>query len=121
MKKIIPIILIIVICVVLLFAGGLIPFKKNNVSNNTTNTTNMTNINLTNNTTADVKTNTNDYDSSGAKTDPNGAPSDVYSRWDTDGDGILSDSERDVHDRSLGQGNYYTGPENMKDSYTTYP
>ena len=120
MKKIIPIIVVIVICAVLLFAGGLISFKKNNINNNTTNTTNMTNINLTNNTTANVEIN-NNHNSSEAKSGSYGAPSDIYSRWDTDGDGIISSSESDVHDRSLGQGNYYTGHENMKDSVSTYP
>ena len=29
--------------------------------------------------------------------------------------------EIDVHDKALGQGKYYTGHENMKDSATTYP
>lgn len=48
-------------------------------------------------------------------------PSDIYSKWDTDGDGVFSQSELDVHDRKLGQGEYYTGHENMKDSATTYP
>ena len=81
----------------------------------------MTNINLTNNTTANVEINNNNHDSSEAKSGSNGAPSDIYSRWDTDGDGIISSSESDVHDRSLGQGNYYTGHENMKDSVSTYP
>ena len=55
------------------------------------------------------------------KVNPDDVPSDIYSRWDTDWDGIISSSESDVHDRDLGQGNYYIGHENMKDSVTTYP
>lgn len=118
MKKIILIFFMLVIGCVLILACGLISFENNTVTNNTTNTTN---INLTNNTTLDVEKIDNNYDSADIKDDSNEVPSDIYSRWDTDGDGIISDSELDVHDRSLGQGEYYTGPENMKDSFTTYP
>ena len=124
MKKIELIIIILAICGVILFAGSQISFEKtitvNNTTNNTTNNTNMTN--LTNNTTINVEKIDNNYDSSNnGKSDSREVPSDIYSRWDTDGDGIISKSEMDVHDKSLGQGDYYTGHENMKDSFTTYP
>ena len=121
MKKIELIIIILAICGVVLFAGALISSEKNNVANNNTTTENLTCINLTNNTTDNVEISNNNQGSSQSKSDSNEVPSDIYSRWDTDGDGILSDSEIDVHDKALGQGKYYTGHENMKDSFTTYP
>ncbi len=127
--------LIIVLAVILIViaVGCLMMFNQTakktttNTANvtNTTNTTNATNINLTNNATdsTESKQNQNNYDSeyTRGKVNSKDVPSDIYSRWDTDGDGKFSSSELDVHDRDLGQGKYYTGHENMKDSLNTYP
>ena len=87
-------------------------------TNNTAAVEDITNNNANN---AEVKQNNVDLEYTQGKVNPDEIPSDIYSRWDTDGDGIISSSEMDVHDRTLGQGDYYTGPENMRDSVSTYP
>lgn len=121
------IIIILVIILIAIVIGGFLILNQtgNKTTNatNSTNATNVTNVNLTNNTTDSTEINQNNRDSeySQGKTNSKEVPSDIYSRWDTDGDGMLSSGEIDVHDKALGQGKYYTGHENMKDSATTYP
>lgn len=133
MKKIILIIVIVVLCIGILFASGFISFKNTNTTNNTSNnvtnntsnnTTNTTNPNLTNTSSNanEISTdNSHPVSKSQKGSDSDGIPDDLYSRWDTDNDGIISSGESDVHDRALRQGDYYTGRENMRDSVTTYP
>ena len=125
-KVIIGLVVILIVIVV----GGFIMINQagNKTTTNTTNvtnTTNNTNVNLTNNTTnnAEINQNQNSRDSeyTQGKFDTKDVPSDIYSRWDTDGDGIFSSREIDAHDKALGQGKYYTGHENMRDSVSTYP
>ncbi|WP_407431244.1 hypothetical protein [Methanobrevibacter sp.] len=124
------IIIALVVILIVIAVGGFVMFNQagNKTTTNTTNatnTTNTTNVNLTNNTTnnAEPNQNQNNHDSeyTQGKVNPKDVPSDIYSRWDTDGDGKFSSSEMDAHDKALGQGKYYTGPENMKDSVNTYP
>ena len=121
------IIIILVIILIAIVIGGFLILNQtgNKTTTNVTNATNTTDVNLTNNTTnnAEINQNQNNHDSeySQGKTNSKEVPSDIYSRWDTDGDGILSSGEIDVHDKALGQGKYYTGHENMRDSATTYP
>ena len=98
---------------------------KSNVTNSTnaTNVTNATNAGAVNSTAKDAaspsKSQALEYTQ--GKADSKDVHSDIYSRWDTDGDGILSSGEIDVHDRALGQGNYYEGHDNMRDSEKTSP
>lgn len=122
------IIIVLVIILIAIVIGGFLILnqtgnKTTTNATNSTNSTNVTNVNLTNNTTDSTEINQNNRDSeySQGKTNSKEVPSDIYSRWDTDGDGMLSSDEIDVHDKALGQGKYYTGHENMEDSATTYP
>lgn len=123
------IIALVVILIVIAVAGFMMLNQAGNKTTtnttNVTNTTNTTNVNLTNNTTnnAESNQNQNNYDSeyTQGKVNPKDVPSDIYSRWDTDGDEKFSSNEMDAHDKALGQGKYYIGPENMKDSVNTYP
>ena len=107
--------LIIVLAVILIViaVGCLMMFNQTakktttNTANvtNTTNTTNATNINLTNNATdsTESKQNQNNYDSeyTQGKVNSKDVPSDIYSRWDTDGDGKFSSAYFFGYDDSI--------------------
>ena len=95
------IIIVLVIILIAIVIGGFLILSQtgNKTTTNatySTNSTNVTNVNLTNNTTDSTEINLNNRDSeySQGKTNSKEVPSDIYSRWDTDGDGMLSSGDR---------------------------